>query len=112
MKNIVPNFNKTQLKRALETHPPGSFYGFIDWKNIVVQKIRDSDGWMEAYIPFKFSSDSYIRTHELESMFNTIERVWGEISTVTGGSKGFINHKGKNCFYVCFKPNVSGEVRR
>lgn len=114
MKNIVPNFNKTQLKRVLESHPPGSHYGFIDWKNIVVRRPKgdDTETWKEAYIPFRLSTDSYTTVKEIESIFRTIERVWGEICTPFKGTKGLISYKGKSCVYVCFEPKVSGEIRR
>lgn len=114
MKNIVPNFNKSQIKRALDSHPPGSYCGFIDWENIVVRRPRGDDGtgWKEAYIPFRLSTDSYTTVKEIESMFRSIERVWGEICTPLKGTKGLISYKGKNCIYVCFQPRVSGEIIR
>ena len=114
MKNIVPAFNKTQLKNVLKTHPPGSHYGFFDWKNIVVRRPKgdDTETWREAYIPFNLSTDSYHTLREIEGVFRTIERIWGEIRSPMDGTKGLIKHKGKSCIYICFEPRVSGEVRR
>lgn len=114
MKDIVPALNKTQLKAVLRVAPPGTYYGFINWAGIIVRPIKEagvpSNGWKEVYIPYSYASDAYTTLHEMESVFNAIERVWGEIGR--DGAKGMIKFRGKDCFYLCFKPKTSRDFTR
>ena len=111
MKIFVPMLNKTQLRNVLQVSPPGTFDGFIDWKNIVVRPLKGAEKdapWREVYIPYDLPTSSYISLSEMESVFSSIERVWGPVQALHGeGTKALIKFNGKHCFYLCFRPKES-----